>query len=522
MGGGGGGVVIGAGGRGGGGGNSQPDAGNDRDATADVAADAIEEGSPGKRPFDWVGILGTGQSLAVGGGPAINMSTSQPFQNLKLVDNGPDPKYPIDGSGKPQWAAVPLIEPIRIRGPGTGAGYTDGQYPNNIEGETPHSGMGNTLSSLWASRGLGEYVTAHAEFGWSGHCLVDIDKQGGKRAYPASLNEARVWMTLAAKANKTFGYGGITLTHGECDANNPNYGAGVYRLWQDYNADLKAITGQEGDIPMFVSQQSTIPGAGGSAVQIWQQGTLHPGQIVCTGPKYPYQYLRDNLHLPAPGYERLGQKYAEVFDLVVNRKIAWNPVQPNKISRTGTTITLGFDVPNPPLVWDTHVSAPHQQANTEWALGKGFEVTSAQGAKLRIASVAVQGDGVVITLAQDPGATKVTVAYAVTPDGGSAEGLRGQLRDSDDFVGFDVETLDSQMTQGSAIVTSSSPNGFIHRTGWDLVSGDGVPLDTIVLHQDSNTQVTLSTPWPGASGKVRLTYRHDERNFCVHFVMSEP
>ncbi len=41
----------------------------------------------------------------------------------------------------------------------------DGQYPNNIEAETPHSGMANTLSTLWAARGLGDYVTAHAEFG---------------------------------------------------------------------------------------------------------------------------------------------------------------------------------------------------------------------------------------------------------------------------------------------------------------------------------------------------------------------
>lgn len=524
-----GGAIVGGagGGTGAGGVNSTSDAGGDRDATYDVSADTVDERAPGKPPFDWVGILGTGQSLAVGGGPAINMSTSQPFRNLKLVDNGADPKYPIDGSGKPAWATAPLIEPIRVRGAGTGAGYTDGQYPNNIEGETPHSGMGNTLSTLWASRGLGDYVTAHAEFGWSGHCLVDIDKEGGKRAYPASLNEARVWMTLAAQAQKTFGYGGIILTHGECDANNSGYGAGVYRLWQDYDADLKAITGQTRDVPMFASQQSTSAGAGGSGVQIWQESMLHPGQIVCTGPKYQYQYLPDHLHLPAPGYQRLGQKYAEVFDLVVNQKIAWKPVQPNKISRTGSTITLGFDVPNPPLVWDAHVSAPHQQVNTEWALGKGFEVTNAQGAKLRIASVAIQSSDVVITLVQDPGATKVTVAYAVTQDGGGSQGgtdqgLRGQLRDSDEFVGVDVETLDSQVMGGSAIVTSALPNGFIHRTGWDLVSGDGVPPDTIVLHQDSNSQVTLSAPWSGASGKVRLTYRHDERNFCVHFAMTEP
>ena len=117
---------------------------------------------------------------------------------------------------------------------------------------------------------------------------------------------------------------------------------------------------------MLVSQQSSVnTGAAGSAVAVWLAGVAHPGQIICTGPKYQYQYLPDHQHMAAPGYERLGQKYAEVFDLVVNQKVAWKPLQPNKIARTGSTITVGFDVPNPPLVWDVHMAVPHQQVNTE-------------------------------------------------------------------------------------------------------------------------------------------------------------
>ena len=494
----------------------------------DSAADSPPEAPPlSHPPYDWVGILGTGQSLAVGGGPAINMTKTQPFKNLKLVDNGPDPKYPIEPSlpsaGSAKWATTPLLEPIRVRGPGTGPGYSDGQYPNDIEGETPHSGMANTLSALWMARGLGDYVTAHGEFGWSGRCLASIDKAGGMRAYPASLNEARVWKTLAAQAQKTFGYAAIILTHGECDATNQGYGAGVYQLWKDYDADLKAITGQVEDVVMLASQQSSSPaGATSSAVQVWQAGVAHPRQIICTGPKYPYQYLPDNLHLPAPGYERLGQKYAEVFDLVVNQKAAWQPVQPEKLTRSGATITIDFHVPQPPLVWDAHVSPPHQQVNTEWAAGKGFEVTNAAGARLKIASVVIDGARVLVTLSQDPGAGKVTVAYAVTADGGAQGGLRGQLRDSDEFVGWDAETLDVQVTQGSPVVKSVSPGALIHRTGWDIVTGPGVPTDTIVQRHDSDDQLTLSTPWPAASGAVKLSFHHDERNFCVHFSSTEP
>jgi hypothetical protein len=500
-----------------------------RSDAGDSAASDVDSGepTPAKPPFDWVGVIGTGQSLSVGV-TASAITTTQPFKNLKLVDRGPDPKYPIAAdAGTPMWATTPLVEPIRTNVPGTGPGYGDGQYPNNIYGETPHSGMANTLSAMWAARGgQGGYVTAHSVVGWSGRCLVDIDKAGGKRAYPASLNEARLWKGFAAASSKTFGYGGITLTHGECDASNSMYGAGLYRFWQDYNADLKAITGQQRDIVLLVSQQSTkATGAGGSAVQVWQAGVAHPAQIVCTGPKYQYQYSSDFLHFPAPGYERLGQKYAEVFDLVVNRKVAWKPLQPNKVRRAGAAITVDLDVPNPPLVWDSHITPPHQTANTEWANGKGFEVTDASGTRLTISQVAIQGSSVVITLAADPGRA-VTVGYALTQEGmdnqgGTNLGLRGLLRDSDEFVGWDAETIASKVTNGSPVVTSGAANGFVRRAGHDIVTGPGVPADTIVASHDNDGQITLSAPWTGAGGTVMLAFRHDERNYCVHFSMSE-
>ncbi|CAN5724258.1 hypothetical protein BH09MYX1_BH09MYX1_42530 [soil metagenome] len=478
---------------------------------------------PEKPPFDWVGIVGTGQSLSIGA-TAGNISKTQPFKNVTLVDTGANPKYPIDGAGSPKWATTPLIEPVRAYSTGSGPGYSDGQYPNDISGETPHSGMANTLSATFAARGgVGDYITAHSVVGWSGHCLSDIDKVGGKRAYPASLHEAGIWKELAGAAGKTFGYGGIILTHGECDAGNANYAAGLFKLWQDYDTDLKAVTGQSSDVVLFISQQSTIAsGANGSAVQVWQAGGAHPGQIVCTGPKYAYQYSADHLHLPAPGYQRLGEKYAEVFDLVVNQKVAWKPLGPSAVTRAGAVITVKLDVPNPPLVWDAHLTSPHQTVNTPWAEGRGFEVTAGV-TKLAIASTAIVGDSVILTLAADPGAVNVSVGYAITQDGsgfqgGTEDGLRGLLRDSDPFVGYDAEDVEGTLTNGSAVVTSTTAGAFARRTGRDLVSGTGVPKDTIVVAQNTDSQITLSAPWAGATGKVMLSFHHDQYNYAVHFV----
>lgn len=503
------------------------DGGQGATGGGDAGTGGADSGPPPSPPFDWVGVIGTGQSLSVGA-TAASMSTTQPFGNLKLVDDGPDPKYPIEPDvGAPQWATTPLVERIRNPVAGSGPGYDDGQYPNNILGETPHTGMANTLSAVWKARGWpGEYVTAHSVVGWSGHCLSDIDKAGGQRGYLASLAEARVWKGLADAAGKTFGYGGIVLTHGECDASNPDYGAGLFLLWQDYNEDLKAVTGQQGDVVLLVSQQSTIGAGdlGNSAVQVWRAGVDHPGQIVCTGPKYPYQYSSDNLHFPEAGYERLGEKYAEIFDLVVNQKVAWKPLGPKTITRAGAVITLDLDVPNPPLVWDEHISPPHQQVNTEWANGRGFEVRSGGGAPLTIADAQIEGTTVVVTLASDPGPGTVSVGYAMTQDGpglqgGTDQGLRGQLRDSDDFTGYDVETLEVLVTSGSPLVTSATPGAFVRRAGRDLVTGPALPAGTIVASHDSNDQLTLSAPWPGASGNASLAFRHDAYNYCVHFAM---
>jgi hypothetical protein len=478
---------------------------------------------PPKPPFDWVGVIGTGQSLSVGA-TAIFLDKTQPYDNLKLVDTGPDPKYPIDpDAGSPKWATAPLTEPLRDTVPGSGPGYGDGQYPDNIYGETPHSGMANTLTKLWKDRGgAGEYITAQTAVGWSGHCLVDINKEGGMRAYPASINEMRVFHQLAAAAGKTFGVGGIVLTHGECDAGNAAYGTGLFQFQQDYDADLRAITGQTTHPVLFASQQSCCGGGpGGSAVQVWQAGVQHPGQIVCTGPKYQFGYSADHVHLPAPGYERLGQKYAEVFDLVVDQQVAWKPLQPNKATLAGTTITVSFDVPNPPIVFDDN--RLKSQQGTPWANGRGFEVSDSNGMALTIASAAIQGSSVTLTLAQAPAqGTKLKVAYAMSPDPNvptAAVPYRGQLRDSDAFVGWDAESISVKTTANSSVITATSTGGFVRRAAWDIVTGPNVPAGTVVVSHDSDDQLTLSQPVGGAGGTASFSLHHDEYNYCVHFSM---
>jgi hypothetical protein len=518
-------VSTGASGNGVAGGNDAlPDAGGKNSLDAGSATDTgLDAGGThhGVAPFDWVGVIGTGQSLGTGytinGGPA--RSTTQPFHNLMLADSGPDPKFPIDGSGKPVWSAVPLIEPMRPRF----ANLSTDDYPNNIYGETPHSGMANEMSLIWQTRQGGDYVSVHTNVSLGGRMLVYIAKDTS--SFKAAVNEARVFKQLAAAAGKTYGVGGIILTHGEADTDNATYGAGVVQFSQDYDAALKAATGQTRDVIMFASQQSSSDGIANSAVQLWRTSVDHPGKIVCVGPKYQYGYS-DGVHLTQAGYTQLGEKYGEVFDLVVNQSLDWKPVAPKSVMRAAATLTVELDVPSPPLTWDENLSSPHSKDHTAWSNGRGFEVLDATGSEVTISSAKLTGPTtVVLTLASAP-TGKLTLSYAVTGDahgccwGGYTEGPHGQLRDSDDVVGYDSETISVQVTSGSPQVRAPM-TALMRRAVGDLVTGTGVAADTII-RSFATDGLTLSAPWTGANGAASLSFHHDLRNYAVHFSMPVP
>ena len=104
---------------------------------------------------------------------------------------------------------------------------------------------------------------------------------------------------------------------------------------------------------------------------------------------------------------------------------------------------------------------------------------------------------------------------------GEVDRARGQLRDSDAFVGYDTVTIEAQLTNGSASATSAIAGAFGRRAGRDVVTGTGLAADTIVRTIAGDT-VTLSAPWTGPTGKALLAFHHDQHNYCVHFAEDVP
>src|SRR5262245_3485365 len=201
-------------------------------------------------PWDWTGIVGTGQSLSVGGNAPLAAPTQQRYGNLKL-DLGGATVPPFDPT-LPSLALVPLTEPIRPM-----AGSYPSAYPANIYGETPHTAMADQLTAMAKQQAMhDDYVSIHSVVGESGQPLTVIQKSPTNlpttgtsgRAYDATLFEAAAIKRLADGMGKTYGIGAVVLTHGESDAGNTAYESGIYQLLSDYNLDLAALTGQTAKI----------------------------------------------------------------------------------------------------------------------------------------------------------------------------------------------------------------------------------------------------------------------------------
>jgi len=413
------------------------------------------EGTP-TVAWEYTGIIGTGQSLSVGA-QASNITpaaATQPYNNLKLsLGSLTVPPFDAAASDSTELSLVPLVEPIRAINPGYPSAY-----PGNLDGESPHTAMSAAITELAKTKGgLSDFVSVHSVVGESGQPMTVINKAAVDmttattsmgRAYAATLFEVRAIKRLAEAAGKTYGVGGIFLTHGESDAGNVNYTNDMLQLRNDYNADIQAITGQTQAIPLFTSQQHGIYmyAVGQAARNIdvsttlqWTASLDHPDEIVCVGPKYQYPYFSDWLHLVPLGYELMGEKYAEAYYRHVVLGHPWQPLQPlrDTITRTGRVITVDFHVPVPPLAWDDVLPKPHLVDLTEWAAGRGFEVRVG-ATRLAIESVEIlDADTVQITLAADVPAG-ATLGYAATSDAAAIPNVSprwGQLKDSDPFVG---------------------------------------------------------------------------------------
>ena len=396
-------------------------------------------------------VLLTGQSNSVANSGTPVLSTTQPYSNV-MFDTGVMPMKQCDGAGcrafDPPSSFVPLVEGDNFFGYGV---------------ETPSAGIANEIAHLAKERYQGVIqglpsdhsvlVSLHGRSGNTYWCLRKGGcnyKPGYLAPYEQAMMEVAAAKDIAAAANKSYAVRAVAAIHGESDHYSytdgtqefpiagsdgtpgkiQSYADGLIEWQADYEASIKAITGQTLPVPLFISQISGWNDTQYSKVAQFQleAHVRAPGKVILVGPSYHLPTdQNDCRHFTNHGQRRLGEYFAKAYARVVFEGKPWEPLRPKAVTRDGAVMTVAFHVPVPPLVIDTQRVAE--------VASYGFSYTDGSGAPPAITNVAVAGETVTITLAAAPSGENKRLLYAQNQVPftciGTPYGARGNLRDSD-------------------------------------------------------------------------------------------
>ena len=352
-------------------------------------------------------IILTGQSNASGAGSAT-MTTLPLYQNKKInTVNNPT-------------SLIPLVEPNG----GLGGGETiSSATANYISSSTYNTVTHDNFKSIVTLSSL------------NGGGYASIKK--GSFAYNYAVDRVKDIKNILHSQNLPYIGSAITLIHGEADYNEA---AATYKSWlvelqNDYQTDIRKITGQTDAIPMFLCQTSSI--SLNNYVQpkavIGQLAAAeeNPTKIFLVTPKYLFDYC-DAVHFTGPALRRLGEYYGKVMKKVLVDGEAWKPLSPSSVSITANVITVNFNVPVAPLQFDT--------VKVMSTAKYGFEYYDAtNSATITNVAIGSNGTSVIVTLSNTPTGSNKKIAYAYSSSlpGGLGGGRnvtgspKGNLRDSD-------------------------------------------------------------------------------------------
>lgn len=353
-------------------------------------------------------VLSTGQSLSIGVVGGSKLTTTQPYTNKML--------------NATNTAFIPLVESA------TGASSTSV--------ETMSSALGNMITSLANPDPYQMLVSLHGKNGYS---YAQLKK--GTAPYAQGIAQVNAAKSLANTAGIPYMVSAVTTVHGETDElqnmTDTTYEAKLVEWQNDYQADVNAITGQTGILPMFTDQMASWAGNNIKhatpkvALGQWNAAKNNPDKIFLVTPKYMLDY-QDYLHLKNYSYRRLGEYYGKVMKKVLVDEEPWLPLSPIRITRVDNKIYAKFHVPVAPIAFDTTAVDPMAHY--------GFEYVDATGSASLTGTSGIQiidGDTLEITLSTTPTGSNQRLRYAYTgtvvsyPGAHRVGSPKGNIRDSD-------------------------------------------------------------------------------------------
>jgi len=383
-------------------------------------------------------IIGTGQSLATGlfANPPVSTVAVWPqaafMTNLgvrQVTDRGRfnalDPSLIT--------ALVPLVE---ARSP-------------DHDGETIGAGMAYQINELALEEGQPPWPLVFSVHGVAGAPYAMLKR--GTVPYRNSIDTVKRVAAIVERLGFRDVVRAITVTHGETDSiigtTAAQYESDLAQWRADYETDIRPITSQRERVILFTDQMnaytSKVPGkhiAPTPAIPLAQlQAALdYPDLIVLVCPKYWLVYNRDGVHLTNRSEELLGEKYGEAVKRTIVDGMVWKPLYITGAKLDGSTVTLSYNIPSPPLVVDTTLI--RNPGNF------GFVYQDDSGAPPAIRAVELTGGAAKlrIRLSAPPtaaaGHRHIQYAYAGSfrcsgdCTAGPLSGPRGNLRDSDPLI----------------------------------------------------------------------------------------
>ena len=256
------------------------------------------------------------------------------------------------------------------------------------------------------------------------------------KAYNKFIREIACAYEKAQERGWEFFVPAVCWMQGESDiVDYPDYDYKDYfhRMYNDLNTDIKNVTHQKDDIRIICYQSSTItkglrykpnnfdatePRTPTAQMELIRDDSL----IWASGPTYSCDFVNESLHIDAVGQKRIGVLAAHSALDLLRGKERFIGLVPLSYEVQGNDIHIKFNVPNPPLCFDT--------INVKKVDNYGFNVIKRDGVDI-ISSVIIVDNSVLISCKEFPNNCKLR--YGINGEflrGGRNIGPRGNLRDS--------------------------------------------------------------------------------------------
>ena len=244
----------------------------------------------------------------------------------------------------------------------------------------------------------------------------------------------------------------VCWMQGESDiVEYPDYDYKEYfhRMYNDLNTDIKAVTGQKDDIRIISYQTTTVTkglkykpnhyeGVEGRTPTAQMELVRDDTFLWASGPTYPYDFVNESLHIDAVGQKSIGLLVAKSAMGILRNEKRNIGLVPIKYEVDGNDIRILFNVPEPPLCFDT--------INVRKVDNYGFNVIRKDETDI-ISDVLIEQNTVVLKCTESPSGCKLR--YGINGEflkGGRVNGSRGNLRDSQNSLSnwcflFEVDLL---------------------------------------------------------------------------------